>query len=227
VASSKCLKTDISGDEDYPPKAFLLGHVLTYAATVCGQEAGMSPGSESKDAITYFANRGKIKLSDPPMRSMYSIMVGMALAESGGRWCCGCDRAGSACKDSRAAGTEAGVHQTSYDSLASTGSSVLRALFDQFKGKGKDDPECLWNEFGGSNTRCPVSDLQNFGSGEPLEFQRLSKYCPAFATRYAAIMGRIQRQHYWTLGGGSGTGVKVAPACTELLKQVEEVVECQ
>jgi hypothetical protein len=70
--------------------------------------------------------------------------------------------------------------------------------------------------------RCRASDLQNFGSGDGREFQRLLKECSAFAAEFAAIGLRHFRKHW---GPINRREVQLLPECDALLRSVQEIVD--
>jgi hypothetical protein len=69
---------------------------------------------------------------------------------------------------------------------------------------------------------CGASDLQNFGSGDGAEFQRLSKACPAFAAEFAAVGLRNVRRHWGPINTKTA---EIRPECDSMLQQVEEAVD--
>ena len=74
---------------------------------------------------------------------------------------------------------EAGLFQTSWN--ARSASSLLPQLFSDYRANSAG----FLDVFKEGVTAKP-QDLQNFGSGDGKEFQRLSKECPAFAAEFAA-----------------------------------------
>jgi hypothetical protein len=76
-----------------------------------------------------------------------------------------------------------------------------------------------------SGVSCSAADLKNWGSGDGLEFQRLSKECPGFAAEYAAVMLR-------TNGGSNGhygplrtKAAELRPECDAMLHKVQTALE--
>jgi hypothetical protein len=69
---------------------------------------------------------------------------------------------------------------------------------------------------------CRPADLENFGTGEGREFQRLSKECPAFAAEFAAIGLRHFRKHW---GPINRREAQLVPECDALLRRVQEIVD--
>jgi hypothetical protein len=69
---------------------------------------------------------------------------------------------------------------------------------------------------------CSKASLENFGSGDGMEFQRLSKECPAFAAEFAAVALRHMRNHW---GPINRKQAQVRPECDALLSQVQAAID--
>jgi hypothetical protein len=69
---------------------------------------------------------------------------------------------------------------------------------------------------------CRASDLENFGTGDGREFQRLSKECPAFAAEFAAVGLRHFRKHW---GPINRKEAQLVPECDAMFKRVQEMVD--
>ena len=67
-------------------------------------------------------------------------------------------------------------------------------------------------------------DLETFGSGDGLEFQRLSKNCPAFAVEFAAVGLRNIRKHWGPINNRAAEVKRKADA---MYRQVVQVAEAQ
>ena len=70
--------------------------------------------------------------------------------------------------------------------------------------------------------RCTPANLENFGFGDGMEFQRLSKACPAFAAEFAEVRLRNIRTH-----GDSITRreAEIRPEGDAMLSQVQYTVD--
>ena len=110
---------------------------------------------------------------------------------------------------------EAGLFQTSFN--ARHASPFLPQLFAQYMA----NPSGLVEIFK-EGVRCKAADLENFGSGQGKEFQRLSKECPVFAVEFAAIGLRNIRTHW---GPVNRREVEILPECDTLLKQIQDVID--
>ena len=110
---------------------------------------------------------------------------------------------------------EAGLFQTSWN--ARSASSLLPQLFSDYQA----DPTDFLDVFREGVTESQ-QDLENFGSGDGKEFQKLSKQCPAFAAEFAAIGLRNVRTHW----GPINTHVaELRPEADLLLLHVQQAVD--
>jgi hypothetical protein len=94
---------------------------------------------------------------------------------------------------------------------------LLPQIFAQYKG----DPSGFVDVFK-EGVICSAADLQNFGSGDGMEFQRLCKACPAFAAEYAAVALRHIRRHW---GPIIRKQAQVRPECDALFKQIQAAID--
>ena len=69
---------------------------------------------------------------------------------------------------------------------------------------------------------CSAASLENLGSGDGREFQRLCKECPAFAVEFAAVALRHIRKHW---GPIIRRKAEVRPECDALLMQVQAAID--
>jgi hypothetical protein len=90
-------------------------------------------------------------------------------------------------------------------------------LFKQYAAKPSDFQD-VFRE----GVRCKAGDLEDFGTGDGKEFQRLSKACPAFAAEFTAVGLRNVRKHW---GPINRKAAEIRPECDALLRQVEQVVD--
>ena len=151
------------------------------------------------------------------LRHAYTLLLGLGMRESSGEHCTGRDMSAT---NTTSDSAEAGAWQTSWDSH--TASPELPKLFAQYKSSSNG---CLLSTFAEGVT-CNAANWQNWGTGaDGLEFQKLSKECPAFAAEYAAVMIRV-------LGGSLGhygplrtKAAEVRPECDALFAKVQALVE--
>ena len=142
------------------------------------------------------------------LRHLFVLLIGLGMRESSGRYCEGRDRAAANTTSDTA---EAGLFQTSFN--ASPASPLLPALFASYRAQ----PAGLLEVFR-QGVRCSAADRENFGDGEGLDFQKLSKQCPAFAAEFAAIGLRCVRTHW---GPINRREVELRPECDAMLQEIQ------
>lgn len=203
------------------------GIALNYARALCEmpQDVVAPLGTSStKDQLLFmkpvFDKEGLLLGNDTErLRAVYASLFSFAAMESSGKHCEGRDE-GSDNYDHD--NVEAGMFQTSYNSTYS-GVQSLKTLYADYKAGKKS---CFRDVYA-KNVTCSASEWKYWGSGEGVNFQKLSKECPAFATEYAAIMFRTQRSHYYPLNQAGRPEkfvqkwIDPRKECVDLLKQVE------
>lgn len=213
--SDQCAHTghDVQGT---PPSAYMKGIALSFARAACHPEkdsvkiASQPIGSDSADALAHYG----YKISDPMVRleTTFAMLIGSSARESSWRWCVGKDPGAS---NTSADTCEGGLYQTSYNSH--TASAALSVIYNGYKAS---DAGCFAAEYKGSTT-CSSYNMKNWGTGEGVEFQNLSKNCPGFATEYAAVMFRVDRTHYGPLNRKTAL---VIPACVDMFEKIRQAV---
>lgn len=199
-----------------PPKGYLKGIALSYARAVCNPNSGevlvasQPIGPASKDALAHYGLNPKD--STARLQTVYALMIGSAARESSWRWCVGKDPGAS---NTSSETCEAGLYQTSYNSRSAD--PVLPLLFEQFK---KSSKGCFTVEYKGATT-CSEANMKNWGGGEGVTFQKLSKDCPGFATEYHAAMVRVRRTHYGPINLKKSL---IVPACVTMFEKVRQAV---
>ena len=146
------------------------------------------------------------------LRHLFVLLIGLGKRESSGKYCEGRDRSAS---NTTAETAEAGLFQTSFN--ARTASPLLPTIFAAYS----ENPSGFVRVFK-EGVSCSAADLENFGSGDGAEFQRLSKACPAFAAEFAALGLRHLRTHW---GPINRKGAEVRPECDAMLRQVQAAVD--
>jgi hypothetical protein len=209
------------------PMGYIKGMAVLYARMYCKLKAGDPVALEvtkkhdpnaNVDALTHYADVFDAAgiLGDTPedrLRQLFVLLMGFGMRESSGRWCEGRDRAANNVTGEKA---EAGLFQTSWDARFS--SSLMPKLFADYSGL---------RDFGWVFTEGVTArdrDLENFGSGDGLEFQRLSKVCPAFAVEFAAVGLRNNRKHWGSINSRAAEVKRKADA---LYRQVAQTIEAQ
>lgn len=213
--ASSCAKASFSG-QGVPPSGYIRGISLTFARAVCHPErdgskiASQPLGDAGKDALAHYG-----LTDDDRLAAVYALMIGSAARESSWRWCVGKDAGAS---NTSAETCEAGLYQTSYNSRSA--SSALPKLFAEFRSNASG---CFAAEYKGTST-CSDSNLKNWGTGDGVEFQRLSKACPGFATEYASVMFRTSRKHYGPLNTQKA---EFKPVCRDMFAKIRQAIKAK
>lgn len=190
--------------------AFFRGMALVFARAVCHPERPDAEIASSPPAIPVsIKNRQdaasvfdlefrRLRIANAPdkdtmLRHTYVMLTGLAFRESSGRYCEGRYTAQGFSKSYEA---EAGLFQTSWGAHKSHAS--LEPLFRSYQ---KDESACLLAAFK-DHISCETKDAINWNSEHAedlsgVEWQGLTKRCPAFATEYASV---VVRKH----GGAQG-----------------------
>lgn len=214
-------------DRGVAPAGYIKGMALVYARVHCKLKAGDAAATEmakaktpdtARDALAWYseifarAGMNNDTAGVDTLRHLFVLLIGLGMRESSGKHCEGRDRSAS---NTTADTAEAGLFQTSFN--ARTASPLLPMLFAQFSANPSGFVE-IFKE----GVRCSASNLENFGSGDGKEFQRLSKECPAFAAEFAAVVLRHMRKHF---GPITRREAEVRPECDEMLRQVQAAVD--
>jgi hypothetical protein len=213
------------------PAGYIKGVALSFARGLCrlhSTDKYPSPAAaitgaadsqnSSKDALAYYQNN----LASLPiqttiagqesMRATYVLGMGLGMRESSGKYCEGWDKAAGANRSSSAG--EAGLYQTSYDSM--TIAPALSSLYAEYKNNSSG--RCFLNVF---KEGASCADTSILGTGAGADYQVFNKACPAFAVEYAMTMLRLERSHY---GPINRQEAEVVPACNQLLQNVEDLI---
>ena len=214
-------------DRGVAPKGYIKGMALVYARVYCKLNTGDTAANEmakaksaddAHDALAWYdpifaaAGMDNDNAGVDTLRHLFVLLIGLGMRESSGRYCEGRDKSAS---NTTAETAEAGLFQTSFN--ARTASPLLPMLFTQYS----ENPSGFLDVFK-EGVKCSAADLENFGSGDGAEFQRLSKACPAFAAEFAAVGLRHLRAHW---GPINRRGTEVRPECDTMLRQVQAAVD--
>jgi hypothetical protein len=225
AGESSCARTLWSG-RGRAPVGYIKGVALSYARSLCRLKAesalseimsAASSDNTSKDALAHYQSKfASISLpvttaGEGPLRALYTLGMGLGMRESSGSYCEGWDRSAGSNRSSSEA--EAGVFQTSYDSMGS--SPELKKLYAEYRAT----PERCFLDVFKQGVSCKKTNI--LGSGAGAEYQAFNISCPAFATEYGMTMLRIQRGHY---GPINRKEAEVIPACNQLLKNVQDLI---
>lgn len=212
------------------PAGYIKGMALTYARSYCRYKQNQaSPtalvdiltraaGSSSTDALALYSSTfsslglNVTSAGENPVRSLYTLGIGLGMRESSGKYCEGRDMSAS---NTSASTAEAGIFQTSYDSMGA--SAELSKLYAEYKA---DTSKCFLDTFKEGVSSCGNSSIA--GSGAGAEYQAFNKSCPAFASEYAMVMLRVRRNHY---GPINRQEAEVKTQCNQMLKSVQDFID--
>jgi hypothetical protein len=214
-------------DRGRAPAGYIKGMALVYARVYCKFKAGdaaaldmaqKNTGDEARDALAWYDDvfnaagmSNNISGADT-LRHLFVLLIGLGMRESSGKHCEGRDTTAS---NTTADSAEAGLFQMSFN--AKDANPLLPQIFAQYKA----NPSGFVDVFK-DGVRCSAASLQNFGSGEGKEFQRLCKECPSFAAEFAAVGLRHIRKHW---GPINRRQAQVRPECDALLSQVQAAID--
>lgn len=230
--------TDIAAASDiasYPwknrgvaPAGYTKGIALSYGRAYCRlraedpctvEIAKADTGNDALDAISWYASDftalGMDNSQDgaDTLRHVFVLLMGLGMRESSGAYCTGRDQSAS---NTSADTAEAGLFQTSFN--ARHGNALMSDLLAWHK----EHPAGFLDVYRDGVPACSAADLQNHGSGEGMEFQRLSKESPDFAAQFTAVGLRNIRRHWGPIN--KKTAELEADADT-MLQDVERAIE--
>lgn len=209
------------------PAGYMKGMALLFGRAVCNQTrvdvayvAQAQPSDKGKDdtLVHYDGKFQELGWSNgtagvDTLRHSYTLLLGLGMRESSGKYCEGRDRSAS---NTTAETAEAGLWQTSYNSR-NFNKTILLGLFDKYKA---DKSGCLLDAFK-EGVSCSSSSWESYGSGDGYDFQELSKSCPAFAGEWTAVMLRSCYRHYGPLVRREA---ELKPECDSMFKQVQDII---
>src|SRR5262245_52226104 len=208
---------------------YIKGMALVYARAYCKLKAGdaavtamakKKTNDPAKDVLAWYDDkflaagmRNDVDGADT-LRHLFVLLTGLGMRESSGRYCEGRDMDANNKTGEKA---EAGLFQTSYN--ARRAGPLLPPLYDHYKANPSGFVEIFRERI---RPACSPAEFKNWGSGEGVEFQRLSKACPAFAAEFAALGLRHERKHW---GPINNKAAEVRPECDAMLRQVQDAVD--
>lgn len=212
------------------PSGYIQGLALSFARSYCRLRSSgniLSPAVAMSRANTHDANKDALEWynsvysslkietdTDGPeaLRAIYTLGTGLGMRESSGTYCEGWDTSAGSDRPSSAA--EAGLFQTSYDSIGA--SSELKKLYDEYQAH----PErCYLNVFK-QGVSCKTRSI--LGTGAGAAYQEFTKSCPAFASEYAMVLLRVLRKHF---GPIIRREAEIISSCNQLYVDVQRYIE--
>ncbi len=216
-------------DRGQMPRGYIKGVALVFARAVCEKSRSdvalvsrAATTDDARDALSWYRSTfSALGMSNDggvdTLRHVYALLLGLGMRESSGKHCTGRDASATNTSSSSA---EAGAWQTSWDSRGS--SSELPVLFAKYR---KSADGCFLETFR-EGVSCNASNWENWGTGaDGIDFQRISKACPAFAAEYAAVMLRTRGGKTGHYGPLRTRAAEVRPECDSMLEQVQDYVE--
>ena len=219
AGKSACAKVNWK-DRGVARPGYFKGMAVSYGRKVCELKTGSDTiakaiaaptANNERDALEIYGRATGTDLQR--LRATFALAIGEGMRESSGNTTEGRD---VTVLDPTPANAEAGLFQVSFDSLG--GSARLAGIYASYQAAPQT---CLLELFmeGVKDRKAPL-----VGSGEAAKFQRFTKDCPAFATDYAAIMFRTNRNHF---GPIKKMKAELLPACEAMLERVEQSVTCE
>lgn len=205
-------------DRGVAPVGYLKGMAVTFAYVYAKWRAGDSSarvmagplGSPERDALAWYGLN--VTAGPLALRTLFTMLIGLGMRESSGRYCEGRDMSAS---NTSADTAEAGLFQQSWNSH--TASPEIDKLFAAYSAT----PDGFLSIFREGVTPHD-GDLDNFGSGYGARFQQLCKTAPSFAVECAAVGLRVLRKHW---GPINRLEVEIVTATDTLLQQVQAIVD--
>ena len=214
-------------DRGRAPPGYIPGMALCYALALLElglgrswaevMAADMIPGSEDTDVLAWYESELDqlgIEVDRPgveALRGLFTIMIGLGMRESSGKYCEGRDMSASNIESDTC---EAGLFQTSWN-MESADESLSELLANYW-----DNPNGFLPTF--ALTINPTSgNLDVYGSGNGAAYQWLAKYSPAFAVMSTAVGLRKRRKHW---GPINEKDVTLSRDAVTLLQTVEMIV---
>jgi hypothetical protein len=206
-------------DRGSAPIGYIRGIALTYRKAYCDARANgsaatrVATGALGQPGIDALAHYGLNPATDlERLRAVYTLMIGLGMRESSGNTTEGRD---VTVANPTAANAEAGLFQTSYDSL-----TMHPALAATEAAYGANPGACNLAVFrvGARDRNAPL-----VGTGPGAEFQRFNKACPSYAAEYTSVLMRVNRRHW---GPINTRKAEYLAQCQALLAQVETVAPC-
>lgn len=228
LAASSALANYPWLQRDLAPIGYIKGMTVLYARAYArlslGQDAAIQSMAQAvsaankSDALSWYSESfsqlgmGNEHDGVGTLRHLFVLMAGLGMRESSGRYCEGRDRSTN---NVTAETAEAGLFQISFN--ARTLSPLLPKVFTQ----GRKTPSRYLSIFK-EGVRPTQRDLENFGTGDGLEFQRLSKESPEFAADFCGVAMRANYKHWGPL---ITKKAEVRVEANELFKQAQALVD--
>lgn len=186
-------------DRGRAPIGFTKGMALSFATilklyygdnAIVVEAAKANTGDDSKDFLSWqnsrfvAAHRSNNVAGEEVLINLFAGMMGLAMRETSGEYPEGWDRETS--RDQlNANSAEAGLFQMSWNAHDTCPS--IATLLQAWKMRDGDLASLGFQDVFGEGVHPTSKQLENFGSGDGLEFQKMSKTAPLFAVQCALI----------------------------------------
>lgn len=215
-------------DRGVAPVGYVKGIALSYGRAYCRlraedpdtvEIAKADTGNGTLDAISWyraeFSALGMDNSNDgaDTLRHVFVLLMGLGMRESSGVYCTGRDQSAT---NTSAETAEAGLFQTSYN--ARNGSASMSNLFAWHR----EHPAGFLDVYGEGVPACSAANLQNYGSGDGAEYQRLAKESPDFAAQFTAVGLRNIRRHWGPINRKTA---ELETDADTMLQDVERAIE--
>lgn len=206
VVNSSCKSTSWK-ERGHLPIGFYKGMALLYAKHFC------IPNETTKhfNGPVVASNQDILSIyNKTSMRDLFTLALSSGAWESSGRYCVGRDMSANFSTSDSA---EAGLFQTSW------GVHIYDSQIDKLLAQyGSDKRDCGLEIYQFGTSPCSDSNLHNWGSGDGLAYQALSKTCPNFHAEVSLIAMRKHAREYGPLRSGS---LEFNQNCSDMFKQIE------
>jgi len=234
VSASKCAQYTWK-DRGKAPIAYLQGVALVYAKSLCQPSREdvrlvseprklPEPLWDYVDALSWYnSNFNSLGLNNDDegvetLRNAYTLLIGLGMRESSGQYCLGRDMSANYATGDTA---EAGLFQASWGAHFSN-----PALLRLHKRYQAGNEKCFLDVFS-KGVSCAASEAKNWGTGEGVIWQKMTKECPTYAVEYSAILLRTSGGTNGEFGPLRRKEAELNLNCNEMLKQVEIAVKSE
>jgi hypothetical protein len=234
VSNTKCAQY-FWKDRGKAPLAYIQGVSLIYAKSICQSTREdvkiisaarqlPEPLWDYVDALSWYnSNFNAIGLNNDTsgidtLRNSYTLLIGLGMRESSGKYCLGRDMSANYTTGDTA---EAGLFQASWG--AHTTNPALLRLHKKYQ---EGNQKCFLDVFS-KGVSCSVDDMKNWGTGEGVNWQKMTKACPAYAVEYSAVLLRTSGGTHGEFGPLRRKEVELNLDCNNMLKQVEAVIKAE
>lgn len=214
------------------PQGYTQGMALAFAQSYRKLRAGhaavnnmsRAATTSSTDALYVYRNEyAALGMSNAQpgantLRHLYALMLGSGMRESSGKHCTGKDQSAS---NTSAETAEAGLFQTSWNARSFSSPHFTDLMTEYSNPVNK--PTCYLPSFA-EGVSCSQADWQNWGSGQGVEFQKLCKECPPFATETHGLTLRSRCDHY---GPIIRKEAELKAEANDMFKAVQDYIDSQ